>query len=190
MASLAEIAASVLELAREEARRGYEEKDERRVRDAAEKAWLAATQATNSAMEARGQTPSPGRGAHQDRYEFLHAIGRRDLARDLAYFSENLHGGCFYEGRCPTKATMDMILQEVDQYIETIKKGVQPRGRCVRVDPALGEQEDRAVRGQGLPARSALCGHDGARGRPSRRAGPRSPLSCKLVRTVSEIGAV
>lgn len=122
--TLLEIAESILELAREEARRGYDEADDRRIRDAAEKAWLAATQATDHAMQARGQRPEPGPGAHQNRHEFLEAVGRRDLSEKLGYFSDRLHGGCFYEGRCPARSTMEVILKEVDQFVEAVKKGV------------------------------------------------------------------
>ncbi len=119
--SLIETAESVLALAREEAEVGYASGDERRVRDAAEKAWLASTLATDWAMQRHGRVPEPGRGAHADRHDFLETIGRRDLSKELAYFADRLHGDCFYGGLCPSSANMGIDLEEVAQYIHELR---------------------------------------------------------------------
>ena len=84
--TLVQIAESFLEFARQEARAGYEQRDERRIRDAAEKAWLAATQAVDHAMRTHGWTPPAGLGAHVARHQFLEEIGRRGLSGKLGYF--------------------------------------------------------------------------------------------------------
>jgi len=97
-ATLVEIAEGFIEVVRQEAREGYDRADECRVRDAAEKAWLAATQAVDHAMGLHGRTPEPGPGAHGDRHEFLESIGRRDLSERLGYFADRLHAGCFDPG--------------------------------------------------------------------------------------------
>ena len=122
MRNLIEIAESILELAGEEARQGYESKDDRRIRDAAQKVWLAVIQATDHAMWAHGKVPEPGAGAHAARHEFLEAIGRRDLSKELSYFADRLHGDCFYYGSCPSRDCMEAALQEARQYIERIKE--------------------------------------------------------------------
>jgi hypothetical protein len=123
-ATLVEIAEGFIEIARQEARDGYDRADERRVRDAAEKAWLAATQAVDHAMVLHGRTPEPGPGAHGDRHEFLESIGRRDLSEKFGYFADRLHAGCFYQGRCPARNIMDAILDEAAQFVETFRSGV------------------------------------------------------------------
>jgi hypothetical protein len=123
--TLVEIAEGFLEIARTEAREGYDRRDERRIRDAAEKAWLAATQVVDHAMHVHGQMPPQDpRDAHAARHRFLEDIGRRDLSRRLAYFADRLHGTCCYIGRCPTRSVMDAILDEADQYVATFRAGV------------------------------------------------------------------
>ena len=122
--SLVQIAEGFMEIARQEAQEGYDRKDERRVRDAAEKAWLAATQAVDHAMVRHGEIPEPGPGAHQDRHEFLEKIGRRDLSEKLGYFADRLHAGCFYNARCPTREVMNAILDEAAEFVATFRAGV------------------------------------------------------------------
>jgi len=67
------MAESFLAFVREEAAEGYASKDERPVRDAAEKAWLAATQALDGAMQGHGRVLSPWAMAPQDRHDSLKA---------------------------------------------------------------------------------------------------------------------
>jgi hypothetical protein len=119
-AGLEGAARSVLAFARREARAGFERHDDRRVRDAAEKAWLAGVQAVDGAMARHGRVPEPGRGAHGDRHAFLEAIGRRDLSRDLSYFADRLHGECFYFGACPDARGMEAALNEVRRFVERL----------------------------------------------------------------------
>ncbi len=122
--TLVEIAEGFIEIARQEARAGYEQRDERRTRDAAEKAWLAATQAVDHAMRVHGRMSPPGSGAHAARHRFLEDIGRRDLSEKLGYFSDRLHGTVFYEGQVPTRDVMNAILDEVAQFVATFRAGV------------------------------------------------------------------
>jgi len=120
--TLIQIAESFLDIAKQEAKEGYARDDERRIRDAAEKAWNAALQATDHAMQIHGRAPEPGRGAHGDRHEFLEAVGRRDLSKELSYFADRLHGECFYQGNCPTREGMQTALKEVEHYIRKIRE--------------------------------------------------------------------
>src|SRR3990172_9261271 len=110
--SRAERADGHLLFAREEAALGYEKKDERRIRDAAEKAWLAVCEAVDGAMERHGVPLAAGPMAHSDRREFLESVNR-ELAKDMAFFAVKLHGDCFYQARCPAPAGMGTALGEV-----------------------------------------------------------------------------
>jgi hypothetical protein len=121
---LAQLADDLLTFARQEAREGFAKQNSIQVRDAAEKAWNAAIQATDLAMRFRGQRPAPGPGAHQDRSEFLFSIGRRDLQKQFAFFADRLHGGCFDEGRMPHEEEMNLWLDEVAQFVTDVKAGI------------------------------------------------------------------
>ncbi len=93
--NLLQLAEGVLHVARGEAREGYAKKDPLKVRQAAKKAWLAVNMATDLAVGKHDRTPSPGPDAHQSRHEFLEAIGRRDLSKELPFFADRRHGDCF-----------------------------------------------------------------------------------------------
>lgn len=121
---LGQLADDLLAFARQESREGFSKQNSIQIRDAAEKAWDAASQATDLAMRFRGERPTPGPGAHQDRSEFLHSIGRRDLQMKFAFFADRLHGGCFYEGRMPHEEEMNTWLDEVAQYVADVKSGI------------------------------------------------------------------
>jgi len=121
---LSQLADDLLAFARQEAREGFRKEKSIQLRDAAEKAWNAAIQATDLAMRFRGQIPTPGPAAHQDRSEFLAAIGRRDLQKQFSFFADRLHGGCFYEARMPHEEEMNLWLDEVAQYIADVKSGI------------------------------------------------------------------
>ncbi len=111
------MAESFLQLAREEADQGFQVKDMRRVRDAAEKAWLAILQATDAAMERHGFFPDPGPRFHITRHEFLQGAGRTDLSDKLHMFADKLHGSYFYFGAVPDQRGMGVVLDEVADYI-------------------------------------------------------------------------
>jgi hypothetical protein len=118
--SLFEIAKSFLELAREEMASGYDLDDYRRIRDSAEKAWLAALQAIDHAVIRHGQTPEPGPMAHEFRHKFLRKMGREDLSRQLSVFADQLHGQVFYVGSIPGRRHMELALDEVAQFVKTL----------------------------------------------------------------------
>ena len=118
------MAKSFLELAREEAAIGYATEDRRRVRDGAEKARLAALQATDAGMERHGLFPDPGPMAHVSRHEFLEKRGRRDLSSKLHEFADRLHGKYFYLGAVPDKAGMEIALEEVAEYIRRVNEEI------------------------------------------------------------------
>jgi len=106
------MAESFLQLAREESDFGFDAKDIRRVRDAAEKGWLAILQATDAAMERQGVFPEPGARAHITRHEFLEGVGRQDLSDALHMFADKLHGSYFYFGAVPDRRGMGVVLDE------------------------------------------------------------------------------
>jgi len=117
MQALRDAARIFLERARQELEEGLRVGDQVQVRQAAEKAWNAVVQATDSAMAAHGRTPLPGRDAHRDRREFLESIGRADLAREYAYFSERLHGDIYYGGERVAPEAMRRYLDEVEAFV-------------------------------------------------------------------------
>lgn len=121
---LAQLADDLLAFARQEAQEGYEGQDQIRIRDAAEKAWNAAVQATDLAMRARGRPATPGPMAHEDRHRFFETIGRKDLQQKFSFFADRLHGSCFYQGLIPSRQDMAVWLEEVRQYIDEIKAGI------------------------------------------------------------------
>ena len=119
--NMLQLAEGVLVVARDEARDGYSKKDPLKVRQAAEKAWLAVNMATDHAMGMHDRTPAPGPDAHQSRHEFLEAMGRRDLSKELSFFADRMHGDCFYKGACPTEDGMQLALDEAAQFLKRIK---------------------------------------------------------------------
>jgi hypothetical protein len=118
--SLLDVAVSILDLAREEMAAGYDLDDDRRVRDAAEKAWLAALQAIDFAMSSHGLYPQPGPMAHESRHRFLKRAGREDLSRQLSYFADQLHGQVFYIGSVPPRDKMHLAIDEVAQFVRVL----------------------------------------------------------------------
>jgi len=118
------MANSFLALAREEAGVGYATKDPRRVRDAAEKAWLAVVQATDAAMERHGRIPETGPGAHGARQDFLEEVGRADLANQLRAFADLLHGRYFYVGDVPGADRMRVALDEAADFLRRVSQEI------------------------------------------------------------------
>lgn len=123
-ASAIELAESALEVAGAEAEVGYRSRSPLKIRQAAEKAWLAANLATDHAMEKHGRQPEAGPSAHTARHEFLEALGEYTLSEKLGYFADRLHGDCFYQGSCPTEDAMRRALAEVREYIRRLKDEV------------------------------------------------------------------
>jgi hypothetical protein len=121
---LAQLNEDLLAFARQEAREGFRRQNSIQIRDAAQKAWNAAVQATDLAMRARGQMPSMGPDAHRDRHPFLESIGRHDLHKQFSFFAERLHGACFYHGLMPHEEDMNRWLDEVGQYVADLKSGI------------------------------------------------------------------
>jgi len=115
------LAKDLLTFARTEAKEGYTTNNDIRIRDSAEKAYLAAVEATDFLMECHGRSPGVGPEAHDVRHRFLQEIGRRDLEKDYSYYTDTLHGTCFYRGVCPTRDSMETILQEIQQYIDKVQ---------------------------------------------------------------------
>ena len=118
--SLIDVAASILDLAREEMAAGYDLDDDRRVRDAAEKAWLSALQSIDYAMSLHGLYPQPGPMAHESRHKFLKRAGRDDLSRQLSVFADQLHGQVFYVGSIPSRDKMQLAIDEVAQFVRVL----------------------------------------------------------------------
>jgi hypothetical protein len=118
--SLLRLAESHLEFARDEARRGYAKRDETLIRDSAEKTWLAVNEAVDHVMARHGRAPPVGRDAHTIRREFLE-LADRDLAKQLAYFAEALHGDCFYQGKCPTEQGMRVAQDEAAEFMRRLR---------------------------------------------------------------------
>ena len=122
--SLLDMANSFLDLAREELAAGYDLDDYRRIRDAAEKAWLAALQAIDHAMSRHGLLPEPGAMAHESRHKFLRKIGRDDLSKQLSVFADQLHGQVFYFGAVPERKRMELAVDEVSQFVRSLSQDV------------------------------------------------------------------
>jgi hypothetical protein len=120
--NLLELAQGFLSLAREEANLGYDLEDFRRIRDAAEKGWLAALQAIDHAMARHGQLPEPGPMAHNSRHRFLEKAGRKDLSEKLSIFADQLHGRIFYSGDVPGRNSMAYWLDDVEQFIRAVSE--------------------------------------------------------------------
>jgi hypothetical protein len=122
--ALREMADSSLSLAREEAAHGYASDDMRRVRDAAEKAWLAVIQATDAAMMRHGLIPEPGPMAHRSRHRFLERVGRDDLSSLLHEMADRLHARYFYYGELPDRKRLEAGLDLAADYVGRIAQEV------------------------------------------------------------------
>ena len=113
-----------VEMAYEGMEAGYEAKDDRRIRDAAEKAWVSALHAVDHAMERHDLIPEPGAMAHASRHRFLERAGRKDLSDQLSVFADYLHGRVFYFGDIPPRERMGVGLEEVEQFIRSLSEEV------------------------------------------------------------------
>lgn len=92
--------------------------DEMGRREAAEKAWLAVIEATDTILGSGGISVTPGRSAHAERKRSLEQMGRRDLSQEYSIFADQFHGDCFYDGICPTDAELRLKLQSASQFVD------------------------------------------------------------------------
>jgi len=120
--ALHRLAENFLGLARQGAQAGFAANDVMKVRNAAERAWMGALQATDAAMARYGLIPEPGPRAESSRLEFLQSAGRPDLAKDLAKFRDELHGNCYYRGIIPSDGEMSAALDAVAAYIRLVSE--------------------------------------------------------------------
>jgi len=118
--ALHRLAEAFLSLARQEARVGYASGDRQKIRNAAERAWMAGVQATDAAMARYGLVPEPGSRVDASRREFLAKAGSEDLSRRWNSLGETLHEGCYNWGRIPEEQEMAQTLEEVAEFIRQV----------------------------------------------------------------------
>ena len=91
------------------------------LRDAAEKAWGAVTLAANELLESQGRVVPDGTNARRDGLRVLEKQNRQMRALRLrARFSDAkliLHQDCFYDGQCPTELVVEMVTDDVREYL-------------------------------------------------------------------------
>ena len=91
------------------------------LRDAAEKAWGAVTLAANELLESQGRTVPDGTNARRDAIRAVERQNRRIAtlrlqARFLA--AKNiLHQDCFYDGQCPSELVVEVVTDDVREYL-------------------------------------------------------------------------
>lgn len=116
-------ALGLLGSARAEAADGYRTGDSLKIRRAAERAWKAASAATDAAMAAKG-LPRDGTAIDRARhYAYLETLDRRDLARSYALFSDLLHNLCAELGHVPDESAMERHFDEVEAFIRELTGG-------------------------------------------------------------------
>ncbi len=125
MKKLIEEAKKIHAQAFEELERGEKLNNEILIRDAAEKAWLAAIIASDELITSK-ELPIPE--THGERYQALREIERNDegikklgLSDRLGARDTHLHRQCFYKGECEPSAIKE-DLEKVKRYIEDIEK--------------------------------------------------------------------
>ncbi|MXY78212.1 MAG: hypothetical protein F4Y94_00530 [Chloroflexi bacterium] len=94
------------------------------VRDAADKAWCAALQATNALILARtGELPP--KSPNMSRALRTMAVTDSAVQRlQVEYFTRQavLHGDCFYSGDCEPVADTARLIRETADYIEQARR--------------------------------------------------------------------
>ena len=91
------------------------------LRDAAEKAWGAVTLAANELLESQGRVVPDGTNARRDAIRAVERQNRRIgslrlQARFLA--AKNiLHQDCFYDGQCPSELVVEVVTDDVREYL-------------------------------------------------------------------------
>ena len=103
------------------------------LRDAAEKAWGAVTQAANEVIEAFDRVVPSGTGA---RWSELYALERQNRRLRSLRLQDRfstaelvLHRDCFYDGNCPIPYVTDNIVEGVKEYLDDVEQVTQSPGR-------------------------------------------------------------
>ena len=102
------------------------------LRDAAEKAWGAVTLAANELVESQGRVVPEGTNARRDSLRAVEKQNRQLRSLRLrARFSDAkliLHQDCFYDGQCPTDLVVEMVTDDVREYLGDVANVVNGSG--------------------------------------------------------------
>ena len=102
------------------------------LRDAAEKAWGAVTLAANELLESQGRVVPEGTNARHDSLRVVEKQNRQLRSLRLrARFSDAkliLHQDCFYDGQCPTDLVVEMVTDDVREYLGDVANVVNGSG--------------------------------------------------------------
>ena len=102
------------------------------LRDAAEKAWGAVTLAANELLESQGRVVPDGTNARRDGIRAVERRNRQIRALRLqARFSDAkliLHQDCFYDGQCPSELVVEMVNDDVREYLGDVANVVNGSG--------------------------------------------------------------
>jgi hypothetical protein len=92
-------------------------RDEMRLREAAEKAWLAVVDATNYHLAREGVTVEPGVKGHAQRRKALIANEEIEVYNRYAVFREDLHGEAFYGGDLGPPGYLARRIEDARNYV-------------------------------------------------------------------------
>ena len=102
------------------------------LRDAAENAWGAVTLAANELVESQGRVVPEGTNARRDSLRAVEKQNRQLRSLRLrARFSDAkliLHQDCFYDGQCPTELVVEMVTDDVREYLGDVANVVNGSG--------------------------------------------------------------
>ena len=116
--------ASIFADARTLYQEAIEQLAQRKIRNAAEKAWGATRRATDALVLARtGQEPRTSGQTNRG----LHRLARADervqpLMGPYAIRQTYLHGQCFYDGNCEPEDGMEALIRETADYIRVAQE--------------------------------------------------------------------
>ncbi len=120
-----EMARRFLARAEDELAAGRASQDEVELRQAAEKGWGAATEATKALFAARGEKIPAGTRAKKARLDEIQdrdpAVQREHVADSFTRFLHNLHSEAWGDGTVSVKA-IERDLRRVGEYISTIER--------------------------------------------------------------------
>jgi len=126
----------MIESARDELKKYYEDKDPTHVRQASEKGWSAVALTTDYLFARLGvieyvqsRIPERSKSWHlftHERRALLRELGKhidavKELETKFGYFAYNLHGWGFYEGAIEADELKEM-LSEVEEYVNMIRE--------------------------------------------------------------------